>query len=143
MEPTRKPKDYLNCVKCGEPIPNSRRSDAKYCTQSCRAAAEKKRYKETHPEYVERQKKLVNRIKHLKEYGHTEFIEKPELNPKDKFALARSLGYRSMLEYNVAQQLIKAGVPFVYEGLKITYFKSEDDVFDEEDQLDGNEKRWW
>jgi predicted nucleic acid-binding Zn ribbon protein len=143
MESTRKPKEHLNCVKCGKPIPDSLRSDAKYCTQSCRAAAEKKRYKETHPEYVERQKKLVNRIKHLKEYGHTEFIERPELNTKDKFALARSLGYRSMLEYNVAQQLIKAGVPFVYEGLKITYFKSEDDVFDEEDQLDGNEKRWW
>ncbi len=142
MESIRKPKEHLNCVKCGEPIPDSRRSDAKYCTQSCRAAAEKKRYKAIHPEYVERQKKLVNRIRHLKEHGHTDFLDRPELNPKDKFALARSLGYRSMLEYNVAQQLIKAGVPFVYEGLKLTYFKSEDDIFDEEDRPNGNEKRW-
>jgi predicted nucleic acid-binding Zn ribbon protein len=143
MESTKKPKEHLNCAKCGAPIPASRRSDAKYCTQSCRAAAEKKRYKATHPDYVERQKKIVNRIRHLKEHGHTDFLDKPELNPKDKFALARSLGYRSMLEYTVAQQLLKAGVPFIYEGLKITYFKSKDDVFDEEDQINGNEKRWW
>lgn len=144
MEYPRKPKEHLNCVKCGDLIPDSRRSDAKYCTQSCRAAAEKKRYKANHPEYVERQKKIVNRIRHLKEHGHTDFLDKPELNPKDKFALARSLGFRSMLEYNIAQQLIKAGVPFVYEGLKITYFKSADDVFDGEDQIDDNEeKRWW
>jgi predicted nucleic acid-binding Zn ribbon protein len=143
MEAIRKPKDHLNCVRCGNKIPEKRRSDAKYCTQSCRAAAEKKRYKAIHPDYVERQKKLSNEWRHLKEHGHTDFLSRPELNPKDKFALARSLGYRSMLEYTVAQQLIKAGVPFEYEKLKITYFKSDDDIFDEEEQPDDSEKRWW
>ena len=143
MEAIRKPKDHLNCVRCGDKIPEKRRSDAKYCTQSCRAAAEKKRYKAIHPDYVERQKKLSNEWRHLKEHGHTDFLSRPELNPKDKFALARSLGYRSMLEYTAAQQLIKAGVSFEYEKLKITYFKSDDDIFDEEEQLDDSEKRWW
>ena len=142
MATARKPKEQLNCSKCGELIPDSRRSDARYCSQSCRAAAEKKRYKATHPEYVEKQKRISNEWRHLKEHGYTDFLDKPELNPKDRFALARSLGFRSMLEYEVAQQLIKAGVPYIYEGVKITYFKSDDDVFDEEDQTNGNEK-WW
>lgn len=138
----RKPKSHEFCVKCGKVIPDSRRSDAKYCSQSCRAAAEKKRYKEKHPEYVERQNKIVNRWRHLKEHGHTDFLEHPELNPKDKFALARSLGFRSMLEYSVAKQLQEAGIEYQYEKVKIIYYRSPDDVFDEEDTI-NEEKRWW
>lgn len=137
----RKPKSHKFCVKCGEPIPDSMRSDAKYCSQSCRAAAEKKRYKEKHPEYVERQKKIVNEWRHRKEYGHTKFLDNPELNKKDKFALARSLGFRSMLEYTIAKQLDDLGVEYNYEKLKIVYYRSPDDVFDEEDMID-DKKRW-
>lgn len=59
----------------------------------------------------------------MKDYGHTDFIDRPDLNPKDKFALARSLGFRSMLEYNIAKQLTEAGVPFEYEKLTIHYYK--------------------
>jgi hypothetical protein len=119
----KKPKEVAHCQKCGDPIPDSRRSDARYCTQRCRAAAEKLRYKATHPDYVERQKTLVNRIRHLKEHGHTNFLDRPDLNPKDKFALARSLGFRSMLEYNIAKQLTEAGISFEYEKLTIEYYK--------------------
>jgi hypothetical protein len=137
----RKPKNHLNCFKCSALIPDSRRSDAKYCTQSCREAAEKIRYKATHPEYVERQRKIVTKWRHLKEHGHTNYMDRPDLNPKDKFALARSLGYRSMLEYNVVQQLTEAGVDFKYEPFKILYVKRADFVFDEEDQGDDT-KRW-
>ena len=137
----RKPKANQFCAKCGEVIPDSRRSDAKYCSQSCRAAAEKKRYKQRHPEYVEKQKRISNEWRHLKEHGHTDFLDNPSLNPKDKFALARSLGFRSMLEYSVAKQLNEAGVSYNYEKVKIIYYRSPDDVFDEED-MGYEEKRW-
>jgi hypothetical protein len=59
----------------------------------------------------------------MKEYGHLEFLDRPDLNKRDKFALARSLGYRSMLEYGIAQQLTKAGVSFKYEPFSIPYIK--------------------
>ena len=71
----------------------------------------------------------------------TKFLDQPELNPKDKFALARSLGFRSMLEYNVAKQLNDAGISYNYEKVKIIYYRSPDDVFDEED-TGYEEKRW-
>lgn len=132
----KKLKSVLNCVKCGDKIPDKRRSDAKYCTQSCRAAAEKARYKATHPEYVQRQLKLVQKLRHISEYGHTNFIDNPLLNKKDKFRVARSFGFRSMLEYNIAKQLTEAAVPFKYEGMTIEYCKA-GVVFDIEDT--GNE----
>jgi predicted nucleic acid-binding Zn ribbon protein len=139
MNQRRKPKETTHCVKCGSEIPSSRRSDAKYCSQSCRAAAEKIRYKANHPEYVERQKKLTTEWRHLKEHGHTRFIDNPLLNKKDRFALARSLGFRSMLEYNVAKQLIDSGVGFEYEKFKIKYVR-EDLDWGEDEQETGNEK---
>ena len=136
----RKPKEFTHCKKCEKPIPESARSDAQYCRPTCRQTANKDRFKAKHPDYVERQKKIVNEWRHMKEYGHTRFLENPVLNKKDKFALARSLGFRSMLEYNIAQQLKKANVPFSYETVKIRYFYEELD-WDEEDKV--NEEKPW
>lgn len=135
----RKAREFTHCVKCSGEIPSSRRSDAKYCGVSCRDAAEKKRYKEKHPDYVERQKRLVNEWRHQNEHGHLEFIDNPLLNKKDRFALARSLGFRSMLEYTVAKQLTDAGVSFQYEKFKIKYIK-EDLDWGEDEQETGSEK---
>jgi ribosomal protein S26 len=140
MIQNRKQKETTHCVKCGSKIPDSRRSDAKYCKESCRDAAEKLRYKANHPEYVERQKRLTTEWRHRKEHGHTEFIDNPLLNKKDKFALARSLGFRSMLEYNVAKQLTDAGVSFEYEKFKIKYFKEELDWG--EDEQETETEKW-
>lgn len=109
------------CVKCGGPIPPTKRSDAIYCGQSCRAAAEKKRYKDTHPEYVERQNELVRRWRHIVTYGHTKFLEDPLLNSRDRFAKARAMGYRSGLEVTVANQLKAAGIDFGYETVKLPF----------------------
>lgn len=136
----REPKQFTHCKKCGESIPKSLRSDAQYCSVRCRGTANKSRFKAKHPDYVERQKKIVNEWRHMKEYGHTRFLDNPTLNKKDKFALARSLGFRSMLEYNIAQQLTKANVPFKYETVKIRYFYEELD-WDEEDKV--NEEKPW
>lgn len=117
----RLPRVAEHCVKCGDPIPTHRRSDAKYCTARCSEAAEKKRYCDRHPEYVKRQRKLVTHLRHMKEHGHTDYIDHPDLNPKDRFRVARSLGYRSMLEVSIARQLEAAGMPFQYESLSLPY----------------------
>ena len=109
------------CQKCGLDIPSTKRAVASYCSDRCRKNAEKAHYKKTHPDYVIRQNALCRTIRHLKEYGHTRFIDSPLTNTKDKFRLARSLGFRSMLEYSVAKQLTDAGINFKYEKLKITY----------------------
>lgn len=109
------------CAKCSTTVPPERRSDAIYCSPQCGGAAEKARYVATHPEYQARQRVLIQRLRHLKEHGHTDFITNPVGNPKDRFRVARSLGYRSMLEVNVARQLEAAGIPFLYESVKLTY----------------------
>ena len=109
------------CQKCGGNIPLLKRADASYCSTTCSNTVEKARYKATHPDYVLRQLKTANTKRHIKEYGHTRFLENPLLNKKDKFRLARSLGFRSMLEYTVALQLTALGVPFKYEPFKIPY----------------------
>ncbi len=119
----KQPKAFLFCQKpkCGKEISASRRSDAKYCSQSCRAAAEKARYCKRNPEYVKRQRRLSCEIKHTLTYGHTDFIDNPMGNPNDKFRKARAMGYRSGLEVSVARQLEKAGIAFEYETTRIKY----------------------
>lgn len=76
----------------------------------------------------------------MKEYGHLDFIDRPELNKRDKFALARSLGYRSMLEYNIAKQLTEAGVAFEYESFSIPYIKYPLPLDEDEDHETWNQK---
>lgn len=112
-------------MKCAGDIPATKRSDAAYCSTRCLNAAEKARYCATHPEYVKRQRKLVTKLHHMREHGHTDFIDNPLLNPKDRYRVARSLGYRSMLEWHVAQQLLAHGIDpkECYEKVKITYYK--------------------
>lgn len=121
MAYVKKEKQVRDCQKCGSPIPHNRRSDALYCSQRCRAAAEKARYCEKNPEYVKRQRKLVREIKHKQTYGHTNFLENPLANTKDKYRHARAMGYRSGLEVTVANQLEKMGVDFGYESMKIEW----------------------
>jgi hypothetical protein len=117
----KKPKLHADCVKCGSKIPEHKRSDVKYCSQRCRAAEEKKRYCDRHPDYVKRQRRQVCEIRHTAFYGHTEFLDNPVGNVKDKYRHARALGYRSGLEVAVAKQLESLGVPFEYESFKISY----------------------
>lgn len=110
-----------NCEQCGEKIPESKRSDAKFCTERCRNSAEKRRFCDNNPEYVKRQRRLVSEIHHKREYGHTKYLDDPLQNKKDKYRVARSLGYRSGLEVSVAKQLTELGVAFDYESVKIEY----------------------
>lgn len=61
-------------------------------------------------------------------HGHTKFIDDPLLNKRDRFRVARSLGFRSLLEYTVAKQLTELGVDFQYEGITFKYEKREVDA---------------
>jgi hypothetical protein len=56
-------------------------------------------------------------------FGHTDFIDNPLLNKKDRYRVARSLGFRSLLEYSVAKKLREQGIEYTYEQIKIQYFK--------------------
>jgi len=69
----------------------------------------------------ETRKKLE--VYHLRTHGHLDFLNNPKLNPKDRFWKARSMGYRSMLEVEVAKDLEEAGVQFSYESMTIPYDK--------------------
>ncbi len=57
-------------------------------------------------------------------FGHTKFIDDPALNTRDRYRVARKLGFRSLLEYNVAQQMKEAGINFMYEPFSIEYYKN-------------------
>ena len=123
MARVKNQKENSHCLKpgCGAPIPETKRSDAKYCSVTCRSAAEKKRYCDKQPEYVKRQRRLVNEIRHNNTYGHTEFLDNPMKNQRDKYARARAMGYRSGLEVQTARYLDSIGVKYGYESLKIEW----------------------
>jgi hypothetical protein len=127
MRRTTPPSRDRKCVECDEAIPACKRADASYCSQRCVNAAEKRRYCAAHPDYVARQRRQVARIHHLKEHGHTRFIDNPIGNPKDRFRVARSLGYRSMLEVQVAKQIgdyYGCDPKLFYERMKVPYVRT-------------------
>lgn len=119
------PKFINPCEKCGGAILPTKRSDSRFCSVTCRKTAEKARFCKRYPDYVKRQRRQVSEIRHLKDHGHLEYLENPEMNKKDKFGAARKLGYRSMLEVAVAKQLEAAGVDYKYETIKIKYTQPE------------------
>jgi hypothetical protein len=59
---------------------------------------------------------------HIAVYGFV--LNTPEeiiANAKDRFRVARTLGFRSGLEVAIARQLERAGVPVFYEAAKVRY----------------------
>ncbi|MCW8160700.1 hypothetical protein D7236_08475 [Stutzerimonas stutzeri] len=114
------------CKKCGGEIPQHKRADAAYCSARCLAAVEKARYRERNPDKAKRQ---WNEWYHRSKFGHTKFLDDPTLNPRDRFRVARSLGFRSLLEYDIARQLSAAGVEAQYEPFAIRYTKPQEVVY--------------
>lgn len=108
------------CEECGGEIPSHKRSQAKFCTERCQQRTAGRRRRLNHPDEV---REYGNRYYHTQKFGHTDFYDDPDLNKRDRFRAARSLGFRSMLEVSVAQQLESMGVSFGYEPLKIPYKK--------------------
>lgn len=110
------------CKKCGGEIPHHLSARALYCSFPCRKAAEKQRYRERNPDYVARQRKADRDRYRTKQYGRP--VSLAEMT-KERHREARLLGFRSMLEYQLAEQLKEAGVPFEYEPYPIYYTKPE------------------
>lgn len=94
------------CTQCGSPIAIEERKDTEVCSYECRLTRENQRGKERY---------------HRLLYGHTNFINDPLLNSKDKYARARALGYRSGLEVRIARDLEARGIAFGYETFTIGY----------------------
>ena len=117
------------CTRCDKQIPPEKRSDAIYCSVRCRKNAGKLRYVKKNPEYVKRQRRLVTELHHMEVHGHTRYIDMPIGNKKDKYRVARSLGFRSGLEVSIARQLEEAGIPFEYETMKIKWVLHENKTY--------------
>lgn len=119
----KKPKQYTYCSRdrCGNLIPAHKRSDAKFCSDSCRKAEEKKRYCKRNPDYVKKQRRLVAELYHVSTYGDTTFLDNPIGNMKDRFRKARALGYRSGLEVKIARLLDESDIPYRYEKVKVEW----------------------
>jgi len=112
------------CVDCGDPIVG-KRSDAKYCSDSCRSSAEKRRYKERRGQHVVKRGKNTGRSK-TREYRvlHNKKAKekkRQQVGYKGRYAKARELGYRSMFEVAVVKAAEEEGLPLEYEPFKIPY----------------------
>lgn len=111
----------LFCARCKDPIPPTRRSDSKYCTQSCRAAAEKKRQRARDPE---KHRRYLREWNQKRVYGRI-IGDNPLNHTKNRFRAAQALGYRSGLEVAIAKQLKDAGIEFLYEAFRIPFVQPE------------------
>ena len=120
----------MKCVGCEREIVG-RRSDAKYCSDTCRSAAEKRRYRERKGLAVNPRKGpyAVPRVIHEKRAARLK-ISSAKRNQKlrdlkagepSSYSKARALGFRSMFEVNIDRQLRAAGVDYKYESFKLDY----------------------
>lgn len=126
------------CSYCGGEIVG-KRSDAIYCSHTCRASVEKANHRKRKgtatgtprgPYNVERKdyhtKLEAQRIVSKKRYSIATYgqeLTDPMEYVKDPYRRARQLGYRSGLEVSVAKQLERDGIPFLYEQKVISYVK--------------------
>ncbi len=116
----------INCIVCGESLVN-KRSDAKYCSHTCIASAEKRRYRERkglavkpiRGPYKVARKTYENKRKRTNEYSKKKYHSSTGLSRVRKEAVA--LGFKSGFEVIISRQLQKAGVKFQYEPIKIPY----------------------
>jgi hypothetical protein len=130
----------VDCQECGGPVPASRirpqGHPVRYCSDTCRRRCHRRRRPEvkarknavrqrryaTDPTYRDETKRKVRERKQIATYGFV--LNTPEdiiANAKDRFKVARALGFRSGLEVAIARQIEKAGLPVLYEAQKVYY----------------------
>lgn len=123
--------NHGTCVSCSGKIPRRKRSDAKYCSDTCRSAEEKRRYRErvNKPKRKNRPAKVgPYKIKRKDYVGRSErnkIISRKRYHAKmpegGRLADARRNGYRSGFERTLANDLKMDKVLFTYESERIPY----------------------
>lgn len=114
----------MECVECSATIVG-KRSDAKYCSSTCSATAEKRRYRERKNGSSTKRGKNTGRSK-TKEYRcehNAKYKRKVREKEgyKSKYAKALALGFRSMFEVKLFTEAENAGMELEYEPFSIPY----------------------
>jgi hypothetical protein len=119
------------CVGCSEVISKKKRTDARYCSSTCKAAAEKRRYREREgltkaqprgPYKIKRKEyttKLIAARVRSKAIQQRKVAQRP--NGMSVRQEAISLGFRSGFERTLAASMQRRKCKFEYETLKLSY----------------------
>ena len=118
------------CRNCQVDIPDTRRSDAQFCSYSCGRKFGKRLYYKRHKLYFanfaaawnkKNRAELTKKQFEKRNPGHLYDSSVKKKGGRSKFRQALNLGYRSMFEVNFAASLKARGVEAVYEPEKLPY----------------------
>src|ERR1043165_4311151 len=107
------------CLGCSSPISPKKRADAKYCSDTCRATAEKRRFRDRYGlssrpprgPYNKPRKVYESRLERTRK--RSQKIYRPIKEHWSKVRQeARALGYRSGFERTLAAQMKRLGLRF-------------------------------
>lgn len=116
----------LVCLLCSSPI-KGRRSDAGYCSSTCSATSEKRRYRarkgldkgNLRGPYRTTRKQYLGKQRYQIAYSRSKHRGVlPETSVRMQ---ALALGFKSGLERSLDIQLRQSGVEYAYESLKLDY----------------------
>lgn len=119
------------CIGCSGRIPSKKRSDARYCSATCRAAAEKRRYRERNGltkykprgPYKVKRKDYESKLIALRAYS--KFVQQRKVAQRPSGMSVRqeaiALGFRSGFERTLAASLQRRKTKFGYETVKLPY----------------------
>ncbi len=131
--------DHKLCIRCGDEKPHAEFNKCSgnvdgrqaYCIPCQRLVAIEWRSK--NPERVKSNNARTNPIYNTPESKRLAYHKSNygDLTPilemtKDRFRVARSLGFRSSLEVHIAKQLDYSNVPYEYESKTLRYIKPEE-----------------
>lgn len=123
--------NFGDCVGCQRPIPRSKRSDARYCSDTCRASADQRRCRDRAGLSVKAKRGPYNVTRKV----YTSKQRRDRLNASKRQALkvsqraglptirqeAIALGFRSGFERTLAASMQQRKCKFGYETLKLPY----------------------
>lgn len=82
---------------------------------------EKNRYSLMSPEQKQRRLEIASERRAKRREERLRKLKEEGINHKDKYAKARSLGFRSMFEVKLAEEMDKQNLEYEYESLYIPY----------------------
>lgn len=114
-----------DCLQCLEKIPEKKRKDAVFCSKICHSRFVNKTKRPQGPQNGRSKTEEYKLNRHKIRYAKIK-TERNKNTPlgKGKYALARSLGYRSMFEVKIANTLKENNIEFEYEPCYVHYVLS-------------------